>query len=285
LEPGEDDLPADSKASDLFSAPTQQLTRPVAAPPPHPSSTSSLPATLQKLWASPVAFGAIFVVGFFIAFVIGAVALWGGADVESLLASGQADAALAALEAKGRLTPEEMLLQGHAFHQKGNRDAMLRAYQGAVAGKAVDARALENTFDALGNDKVASLAVKTLEDWPGDDVNDRLVALAADGTAHRRHAAFESLRTRPSSTPNQRLLAAIKVAVTDVNSEVCEDKAAGIAAIAELVERPEAAPMLKAANAWKAVYEQSSDVVFANHRCLDAPFVKRTLTSLSAIVR
>lgn len=223
--------------------------------------------------------------GFVFAFAVGAFALWGGSDVESMLASGQADAALAALEAKGQLTPQEMLLQGHAFHQKGNRDAMLRSYQGAVAGKSVDARALENTLDALGNDKVSSLAVKTLEDWPGDDVNESLVALASDGTSNRRHAAFESLRTRPGSTPNQRLLAAIKVAVTDVNSDVCEEKAAGIAAIAGFVERPEAAPMLKSTNAWKALYEQNSDVVFAKYRCLDAVFVKRTLTSLSAIVR
>ena len=162
---------------------------------------------------------------------------------------------------------------------------MLRAYQAAVMAKSVDERSLANTLDALGNDKVSTLAVKTLEDWPGDDVNDRLLALTNDATARRRHGALETLTTRSSASPNQRLSGAIKVAVTDLRSDVCDQKAAGLAAVAGFIERPEAAPVLKAAGAWKALYEQDSDVVFAKHRCLDAALMKRTLAAASVIER
>ena len=233
-----------------------------------------------------MAFVAVFVGGFVFSFGLGALVLWGEEDIESLLSKGQADAALVVLERKAKLTPQEQLWKGHALYQKGNRDGMLKSYQNAVAAKATDERALQNTLDALGTDKVASLAVKTLEDWPGGaDVDDRLLALTTDATHRRRHSALEVLGLRPSAPPNVRLIGAVKVAVTDLRADVCEQKLSGLTAVAGFVDRPEAAPVLKAAGAWKALYEQDSDVVFARHRCLDTGLVKRTLASLSVIER
>ena len=274
--------------ADLFSAPTVQMQSPsTTSSPPAPGAglLAALPPPLLKLWYSPAAFGAVFVCGFLLAFSVGALVLWGDDDIESLLKNGQADAALAILEGKKQLLPQELLWKGHALHQKGNRDGMLKAYQGAVAARATDERALQNSLDALGTDKVASLAVKTLEDWPGDDIDERLLALTTDNNTRRRHSALEALNVRSSAGANLRLMGAVKVAVTDLRAEVCEQKQAGLVAVAAFVERPESAPVLKAAGAWKALYEQDSDVVFSKHRCLDTGLVKRTLASLSVIER
>ncbi len=239
------------------------------------------PSTLLRLWRSPTAFGAVFVAGFALAFGMGALVLWGQADIEGMLAKGQVDAALTLLESKKQPTLHDAVWKGHALFLKGNRDGMLKSYQ--AAGTARDERALQNTLDALGVDKVASLAVKTLEDWPGADIDERLMSLTSDGSLRRRHAALEALNVRPSAGANLRLTGAVRVAVADLRADVCEAKQAGLVAIAAFVVRPEAAPLLKAAGAWKALYEQDSDVVFAQHRCLDAALVKRTLASLSVI--
>lgn len=277
-------------ADELHAAPTLQMDRPTSPTVTRLTAsmgalTSSLPPPLLKLWRSPVAFAAVFVAGFFFSFGLGALVLWGDADIESLLASGQADSALAILDAKKQLTPQEMLWKGHALYQKGNRDGMLKAYQGAVVAKSTDERALQNTLDALGTDKVASLAVKTLEDWVAPDLDERLLALTADSNTRRRHSALETLNLRPSAGMNFRLMGAVQVAVTDLHADICEQKQAGLVAVAAFVERPEAAPVLKAVGAWKALYDQDSDVVFSKHRCLDSALVKRTLASLSVIER
>jgi hypothetical protein len=278
----------------LMAAPTIQMDRPTTTTTSPTMTklnesmdalTSRMPPPLRKLWESPAAFAAVFFAGFLFSFGIGAVVLWGDADVESLLASGQADQALAILDAKKQLTPQEMLWKGHALYQKGNREGMLKAYQGAVVAKATDERALQNTLDALGTDKVASLAVKTLEDWVAPELDERILALTADGNTRRRHSALECLNVRPSASMNYRLMGAVQVAVTDLGSDICEQKQAGLVAVAAFVEKKEAAPVLKAVGAWKSLYDQDSDVVFSRHRCLDAGLVKRTLASLSVIER
>jgi hypothetical protein len=71
---------------------------------------------------------------------------------------------------------------------------MLKAYQLAVAGNAVDDLALERTVAALGVENVGSLAVKTLEGWPGGDVDTALLAASAVASARIFLIAISTLR-------------------------------------------------------------------------------------------
>ena len=162
---------------------------------------------------------------------------------------------------------------------------MLKAYQLAVAGEAVDNVALERTIAALGVEKVASLAVKTLEDWPGEDVVDTaLLTASADPVWLRRHRATEALGLRPSATPDLKLQAQVRNAVADVRSDVCEHKLDGIKALGGLADNQQAWPWLKKAGAWNAVYDINAAVIL-KHRCLTEDIVRRTDTALAKVER
>jgi len=162
---------------------------------------------------------------------------------------------------------------------------MLLAYQKAVAGDAVDDVALQHTIEALGNAQTASLAVKTLEDWPGGEkVDEQLLLSTTDPVWLRRHRATDVLAVRASATPQLRLQAAVKNAVADTRSDVCEHKLAGVKALYTLADQPEAAPLLKKAGAWNAVYDLN-DAVIMHFPCLGKDVVRRTDAALAKVER
>ena len=279
-------MPAPAPADDIFSAPTLLLTAPTAAQ----TSlwvSSSAQAPWLNLWRSPAAFVVVFVAGFLIFFGISAQVLWGAPDIEQLLASGQADVALARYATQKQhhpLTPQDLLWQGHAFYQKGDKEAMLKSYQGALAGREVDDRALQNTLDSLGTERVASLAVTTLQGWPGgSDVDELLLALSNDASGSRRHSAVEALNVRGSVTPNLKLNAKVRAALTDLRSEACSEKQAGLVVVVSLLDSPETHPILKAAGTYGLLFDLDSDVVFARNDCLDSRLVKAAHASMAVI--
>lgn len=271
--------------SDEMAAALHGDTQQLARVPSRAMSSKASPSPLRKLYASPAAFAVVFVVGFGLAFGIGAAVLWRGDSFDAMLERGEADAVLDQLSKRPQLTAQDALWKGHALHAKGNREDMLRAYQGGVRAGVVDDRALKNTLDALGHEKASGLAVKTLEDWPGTAINDTLVALCADGALRKRTAAEETLiaRKKDAPTSTQKLDCAVRSAVAGVRSDVCEQKKAGVERLTELAGLPQAPPMLRATDAWKAVYEINNDNAFNANRCLAQERVKDLFRTLSPV--
>ena len=266
--------------------PTKTVT-PVAIP----AAVASLPippATKQviaRAWQGPGAFAGLFVLGFAMAFLLGALITWRGHDPAALLAEGRVDDALTVIGAARSPSADWRRIEGHALHAKGDLTGMLLAYQQAVTGDTVDDVALQNTIDALGNEQTASLAVKTLEDWPGGaKVDDLLLMATTDPVWLRRHRATAALDVRASATPILRLQAAVKNAVADTRSDVCEHKLAGVKALYTLADQPDASPLLKKAGAWNAVYDLN-DAVIMNFTCLAKDVVRRTETALAKVER
>jgi hypothetical protein len=246
-----------------------------------PAFLRRLPAPVRRLWRHSAIFVVAFVLGFVGSFVVGAAVLWRGPTPERLLEEGRADQLLATLPEKD-LTPTQALWRGHALRLKEQREAMLAAYAIAVAGGVGDARALDNTVEALGFARSRKGAVQLLVGWPSDRLDERLSTVAGDGNHERRHGAVEVLNARPQASDERRLRAAVLAAVADVQSDVCDEKASGVAALAALVQIPRAAGPLRDLQAWKAVYEQNTGRVFDQCRSLDAAGVKKTETALGA---
>jgi hypothetical protein len=249
---------------------------------PVPAAAKSL---LARAWYGPPAHLVVFVVGFVIAFAVGAAVAWPKYDPAVLLAAGRFNDVVTVVDATGSPPADWQRLKGHALHARGDLEGMLKAYQLAVAGDAVDDLALERTITALGVEKVASLAVKTLEDWPGGAAVDALLLSAsADPVWLRRHRAAETLGLRPSAPAGLRLQAQVRNAVADVRSDVCEHKLDGIKALARLADNQQAWPSLKQAGAWNAVYDINAAVIL-KHRCLSEDIVRRTDTALAKVER
>jgi hypothetical protein len=249
-----------------------------------PAFVDALPPPVRRLWDGPGIFPAAFAVGFLLSLSLGAAVLWRGPDLAELLQAGRADDVLAALPSSD-LSPEQRLWQGHALHAKGEREATLRAYQQALAGGSVDERALQNTLEALGHARSRSLAVATLVEWRDADVDDLLVGLASDPGYERRHGALDALRARSTADAARRVRAAVLVAVTDARSDVCAEKAEGVAALAGFVDVPAAQASLRELKAWDAVLALNNESIFALNPCLDRGLVKKTDTALGAAQR
>jgi hypothetical protein len=247
-----------------------------------PAFLSRLPPRLRALYDSPGAFPAAFAAGFFVSFVLLAAVTWRGPTPERLLDEGRADQLLASLPTTDP-SPKQALWRGHALRLKGERQEMLRMYQLARTGGVVDERALENTLEALGHPKVRALAVKTLAEWSDAELDVELSTLAGDTNRDRRHGAVEALNARASADGERRLRAAVLAAIADVRSEGCDEKAAGVAALAGFVELPRARSHLRELQAWKAVYDQNNGRVFDECRGLSADLVRKTETALGAV--
>ncbi len=243
-----------------------------------------LKVKLAHVVMGPAAFAVAFVGAIFFGFVAGAATLWTSHDPKDLLAEGRVDDVIAVVNAKANPSPGWMLVKGHALHAKGDLEGMLLAYQVAVAGDEVDDLGLTHTVDALGNQAVASLAIKTIEDWPGEEVDERLLAATNDPVWLRRHRAYEALLVRKSPTASMRLQAQVRNAVADTRADVCDHKLAGVKALLTLADNPAAAPFLKTAGAWNAVYDINARVIL-NHRCLTEELVRRTDTALAKVER
>lgn len=233
---------------------------------------------LGRLWLGPASYGALFVLGFGVAFSIGVAVAWPKYDPAALLAAGRIADVITVVDATSGAPADWQRLKGHALQLRGDADGMLKAYQLAVAGNAVDDQALEHTLAALGLEKSASLAVKTLEDWPG--IDDTLLKISGDGVWLRRHKATELLRMRPSATPAMRLQAEVRNAVADVRANGCEVKLAGIKALLEFGDNDKALAYLKAAQAWDTV-SAINDTDLAANLCLPRDLVQRTVKSLA----
>lgn len=261
--------------------PAESLPAPIAALP----VSAAQKALLARAWNGPPAYVAVFGLGFVVAFAIGVAVVWPKYDPAGLLAAGRFDDVVTVVDANGSATAEWQRIKGHALHAKGDLEGMLKAYQLAIAGGAVDDVALERTIAALGVERATSLAVKTLEDWPGEDVVDTaLLGASADPVWLRRHRATEALGLRPSATGDLKLQAQVRNAVADVRSDVCEHKLGGIKALAGLAENQAAWPWLKKAGAWNAVYDINAAVIL-KHRCLTEEIVRRTDTALAKVER
>jgi hypothetical protein len=265
----------------LADTTAESLPAPIAALP-IPAGQKAL---LARAWNGPPAYAAVFGLGFVVAFAIGVAVVWPKYDPAALLAAGRFDDVVTVVDAGGSPSADWQRIKGHALHAKGDLDGMLKAYQLAVAGKAVDDVALERTIAALGVEKVASLAVKTLEEWPGEDVVDTaLLGASADPVWLRRHRATEALALRPSASADLKLQAQVRNAVADVRSDVCEHKLEGIKALGVLAENQQAWPWLKKAGAWNAVYDINAAIIL-KHRCLSEEIVRRTDTALAKVER
>jgi hypothetical protein len=249
---------------------------------PIPTATKLVVA---RAWQGPGAFAALFVAGFVVAFFGGAMVTWRGHDPGALLADGRFDDALVVIAAASNPSPQWRRIEGHALHARGDQNGMLLAYQKALSGDAVDDRCLQHTIEALGHEGTAALAVTLLQDWPGDvSVDDELLAATTDAVWLRRHRAADALGKRPSVTPTMRLHAAVKNAVADTRSDVCEYKQAGVNALNVLADQTEAAPLLKKAGAWNAVYDLN-DAVIMHFPCLNKDAIRRTDASLAKVER
>jgi hypothetical protein len=262
------------------------MTRPtttgsVVHPGAEPAFLTRLPEPLRRLWDSPRIFLTAFVIGFLVSLGVGAAVLWRGATPERLLAEGRADQLLASLPAQDA-TAEQQVWRGHALRLKGQREAMLRAYESVWTSGLIDERALDNVIEALGYAKSRPQAVPLLVAWKEESLDERLSTLAGDGNHERRHGAVDALNARPSADAVRRLRAAIIAAIADTRSDDCAEKSEGIAALAGLVEIPRARPFLRELQAWKAVYDQNTGAVFDSCRSLNADFVRKTEVSLGA---
>ncbi len=243
-----------------------------------------LKVKLTTLVMGPAAFVVVFSVAIVFGFGVGAAVAWTSHDPADLLQEGRIDDVITVINAKEEPSGDWMRIKGHALHAKGDLEGMLLAYQVAVAENAVDELGLTHTVEALGNEKVASLAIKTIEDWPGDEVDERLLAATNDPVWLRRHRAREALQVRKSATASMRLQAEVRNAVADTRADVCEHKLAGIKALLTLADNADAAPFLKKAGAWNAVYDINARVIL-QHRCLSEELVRRTDTALAKVER
>jgi hypothetical protein len=255
---------------------------PRAAPVSSSTFEERLPPSLRAVWAKPVVFPVVFAFGFVCAFTLFAVVLWREPGPARLIASGRADEVLARFPGSST-SPEAQLWRGRALRAKGDLVGMLRAYQTALAGDVALDDALDDVIGALGDDRAQSLAVGVLAEWRDNELDERLSLLARDGNGARRHGALLALQARPTADGERRLRAAVVVAVTDVRSEVCAEKAKGVAALAGFARLPAARSHLVAVDAWKAVFDQDAEAVFQQFPCLDRRLVKDTDTSLAAI--
>ena len=81
-----------------------------------------------------------------------------------------------------------------------------------------------------------------------------------------------------------RLQAEVRNAVADTRADVCEHKLAGVKALLHLADIADAAPYLKKAGAWNAVYDINARVIL-QYRCLSEELVRRTDTALAKVER
>lgn len=263
----------------LADTTAESLPAPIAALP----VSAAQKALLARAWNGPPAYAAIFGIGFIVAFAVGVAVIWPKYDPAALLAAGRFDDVVTVVDASAVPSADWQRIKGHALHARGDLDGMLKAYQQAVAGNAVDDLALERSVAALGVEKVASLAVKTLEDWPGGEAIDAaLLSASADPVWLRRHRAAETLALRSSASADLRLQAQVRNAVADVRSDVCEHKLEGVKALGRLADNQQAWPWLKKAGAWNAVYDINAAVIL-KHRCLSEDLVRRTDTALAKV--
>ncbi len=237
---------------------------------------------IERFVATPAAFAVAFVVGLVISFGVGVLTLWPRYDPAALVKEGRMNDALRVIAATPSPSSSWLKVKGRALHAQGQIEPMLLAFQAAVVAGDVDDEALQHTLDALGDAAAGSLAVNTLEAWPGD-VDTALMALTTDPSRQRRHKALEALQLRHDTDATVRLDAAIRVAVTDVAADDCADKFAAIKALNRWSDDPAAQPLLKKARAWDAVFSQDNDVVYYNFKCLEPAAVKRAVAALAKV--
>jgi hypothetical protein len=248
------------------------VARPQAAP--H-AARPRPPGALALLAQGPAALVGAFLVGFLGAFVLAATVAWPQHDPAKLLEAGRFRDVVTVVNATSSPSADWHRIKGHALHELGELDAMLQAYQVAAAADAVDTRALTHTIDALSGDATGEQAVKTLAQWPADDeVDDAILALAADSNWQRRHRATEALVQRPSASADRKLQAQVQTAVVDVRSEICEQKLAGVKELVRLADDEKAWPWLKKGQAWSTVYAINAAVIL-RHRCLSEELIRR----------
>jgi hypothetical protein len=244
------------------------------------SSVSLSP--VERFVASPASFGVVFALGLVVSFAVGVAVLWPHYDPAALLKEGRTNDALRVIAASSSPSASWLSVKGQALHAQGQLEPMLLAFQAASAGGAADDIALQHTLEALGDAAAGSLAVKTLEDWPGD-VDAALLALTSDPSRQRRHKALEALQLRHETPAPLRLEAAIRVAVTDTAADDCADKFAAIKALNGWSDDAAAQPILKKLRAWDAVFSQDNDVVYYKFKCLEPSVVKRTVAALAKV--
>lgn len=237
---------------------------------------------LERFVASPAAFGVVFAVGLVVSFGLGVLTLWPRHDPAELLKDGRVNDALRVIAASSSPSSSWLKTKGLALHTQGQIEPMLLAFQAAAEAGDVDDEALHLTLEALGDTAAGSLAVKTIEAWPGD-IDERLLALTTDPSRQRRHKALEALQVRRDTPAPVRLDAAIRVAVTDVAADDCADKFAAIKALNTWSDDAAAQPLLKKARAWDVVFSQDNDVVYYNFKCLEPAVVKRAVAALAKV--
>lgn len=249
---------------------------------------------MRRLYSSPAVFGIAFVLGFLVTFGPGALVMLRSPDAAALLAADKLDDVITLLQARERarsMEPHDWLVYGHALNRRYGslqRVRMLDKYAQAVREKSVDSTALENTINALADEKAHDRAMVVVEDWPasGDpqlDPNRRLAAHVTDDNYLLRHSAVEALKKR--NAPAQLVFAAVAAsALQDVKSQDCTNDIAknGMLAILDLTTRDpaDARAAFGAANPMPHLL-RLGPAELVNMRCVDQALLTKTRNAVS----
>jgi hypothetical protein len=164
---------------------------------------------------------------FLLVLAVGAPVMFSGGDpFMSRIDGGQASAVIEELLARSSAarTPRESLLLGHAYARTGETAVALRHYADAGRRSGGDKRALDYIFLALDHAH-ADRAARTLSEWRGNDVVERLQDACSSPSWHLRHNAKKVLKARNQAT-NEVLE---RVAILDITSaELCDDRRAAL---------------------------------------------------------
>jgi hypothetical protein len=244
----------------------------------------------RRAWESPGAFALVFVAGFLFTFVPGAIWKLRSPDLEAMIASGQANTVVAMLEERekaGRLGDGEWVVYGHAINAAYGtyrRAEMLLQYSKAVERKHVDATALQDTIDALGDAAVQKNAIGVLRlAWPKDlAVEERLQERTGDDNVLLRHGAIDALVAR-SAAPAMVRSARARVAVVDLRTRVCPTAKDGLDELQRLVNE-RAVDALRERKAADALLDLQGDADLAQMPCLKKALVRSVQQEVAALL-
>lgn len=250
----------------------------------------AMPEVLQRVWASPAAFAIVFALGFAVTFGPGAVWKLRSPDLQAMIESGQAHLVVATLEARerdGSIEKGDWVIYGHAIaaaYGTLRRGDMLGKYHTAVQSKRVDATALQNTIDALGDPDTQRDAVAVLKlDWPKElEPETRLQERTGDDNVLLRHAAVDALVARKAPADMVRSVRA-RVAVADLKTRLCPTAAEGVATLKDLVSE-KAVDALRERKVADALLDLQGDADLAGLTCIDKKTMRQLHQQVAALL-
>lgn len=245
---------------------------------------------VRRVWESPAAFALVFVVGFAVTFGPGAVWKLRSPDLETLIEAGRSHEVVALLEEReksGGMEKGDWVLFGHAIadaYGTYRRTEMLTKYAVAVQSKRTDAKALQNTVEALGDPAAQRDAIGVLKlAWPEElAVEARLQERTGDDNVLLRRGAVDALVAR--NAPSDMVLSVrARVAVADLRSRACPVTREGVDELKRLVQ-DKAATALKERKVTDALLDLQGDAELAALPCIDKKTVKGLHQEVAALL-